>query len=280
MKQKITLVILVVAALVVASCRSSKKVTEQQTTSELKNAVDKVNFNRQSAKGVKAKMNLKVEAGVSNVSAGGNLRMKRNEIIQLSVMFMGFVEAGRLELTPDYLLVQDRIGHRYVQTRWKDIKVLEQAGINFYTFQALFWEELFVPGRTATPAISDFDVDDLGSTVRLTVNERATDKRTVAVNFVANAINGLIQHTNVTPTQTSSLSFDWKYSKWASLDGKDFPEQMFITVKSGSKTYAATLNLSHIESEPNMKDIRTKIADKRYKKVSLESIITYLMSGR
>ena len=278
-----SMAILLTTALVLTGCRTTRKVVEP--TEEAPNAavvfdaVTRVNQNRIEAKAIKAKMNLKATAGHSNVSAGGSIKMKRDELIQISIMFMGFVEAGRMELTPDYLYVQNRVSHEYVKTRWKDIKPLHDAGIDFYAFQALFWEELFVPGKHSEPKPKEFELADLGTTQKLSPTSNAKGGSTVAVDFIIGTVGGLIRQTHIQPESDNSLSFDWNYTRWTALERKDFPEQMQVKVQSGKKTYELGLGLSHVEALTDASDLVPTTPSKRYKEVSLETIINRLLNN-
>lgn len=271
------------AALLLAGCRSSRHAVDESGDAtalvEANDAVSRVNHNRADARCIRAKLNLQANSGHSRVSAGGTIKMKRDELIQISIMFMGFVEAGRIELTPDYLYVQNRVSHEYVRTKWKDIKELRDAGIDFYTFQALFWEELFVPGRHSTPTPADYEVIDLGTTQKLTPTTAAIGRSTVTVNFIVGAVGGLIRQTHLEPASSSKLTFDWAYTSWAALGRQDFPERMAVTVETDKKTYELTMGLSGIESAEKMDDLVPTEPSKRYKEVSLSNIISRLLSS-
>ena len=125
--------------------------------SKKSSVVARINENRQTARGIRGKMSIGLRMGDgTSLSASGSIKMKRDEIIQLSITALGLVELGRMELTPKYLFIQDRYHKRYLKSAWSDIPSLKSAGVDFNTFQALFWNELYVPGRSAEPSESDF----------------------------------------------------------------------------------------------------------------------------
>ena len=90
--------------------------------------VDNVNAKRQTEEYVTSKLSLKLSAGGKEASVGGSLRMKRNDVLQISLVALGIMEVGRLEMTPTSLLVMDRIGHQYVQVDYDDVPFLKEAG--------------------------------------------------------------------------------------------------------------------------------------------------------
>lgn len=87
--------------------------------------------------------------------------MKRDEVIQLSLTapFIG-IEVARAEISPDGILVMDRLNKRYVQVSFAELKGLAKADLDFHSLQALFLNEIFLPGKTTLSArdISAFTV--------------------------------------------------------------------------------------------------------------------------
>ena len=148
--------ILKVAALAMplflTSCHTNKQVVKEapvvSSEESMENAaiLDKVTGNAQPAQFVTSKLKFSVEYGSQQMSLTGNLRMKRDDVIQMQLMAFGFVEAARLEFTKDYVLIIDRINKQYLKAPYNYVDFLRNSGINFYTLQALFWNELFKPG--------------------------------------------------------------------------------------------------------------------------------------
>ena len=86
--------------------------------------------------------------------------MKRDDVIRLQLMAFGFVEAGRIEMTKDYVLIMDRINKQYLKAPWMSVDFLRNSGMNFQTLQALFWNELFRPNQTALVKTNDKQIID------------------------------------------------------------------------------------------------------------------------
>ena len=79
-------------------------------------------------------------------SASGQLRLKRDDVVRLSVRVLG-MEVGLLEFTPSDVLIVDRFNKQYVRASYAEVPFLSQADLDFYALQALFWNEIFVPGQ-------------------------------------------------------------------------------------------------------------------------------------
>ena len=266
--------------LTLGSCRSKKAAVTPTQPTAITNAdpVTRVNYNRIPHTGLRAKVNINIQRGDSRVTVGGRLRMKRDEIIQVSLMPHGLVEIGILELTPDYFLVVDKWGRQYVKEKWSDVKVLKRANIDFYAFQALFWEELFVPGQGDRALREDFDVAELGETMRLQPVRKTSKADDVELAFVARTISGLIQQTVVTPSARSDLRFAWNYRDWQNLEGKDFPSTMVAEVTAEGKTVKCSFGLVGLQVDEKLGKLNTKLNTDRYHKVDFESILTRIMA--
>ena len=98
---------------------------------------------RTTAQGVTAKLNLSLSAGSKKINLGGTYRLKRDEVIQINLTYtmLFTINVGTMELTPDYMLVVDRMNKRYCRVRYSEVPTLAQAGITFAYLQRVFWGE-------------------------------------------------------------------------------------------------------------------------------------------
>lgn len=104
---------------------------------------EKAQSRKTSAEAMTAKMDLTLKSGSKSITVGGNYRLKRNEMVQINlvVSMIISVNVGTLELTPDYILVIDRLHKRYCKVAYTDVPSLGQAGIDFNYLQRVFWGE-------------------------------------------------------------------------------------------------------------------------------------------
>ena len=145
------LLIAVLALCVMAGCRSSRRATKENVTlppSEVEQpktpVVEKQKKETRSSNvsALSAKMNLKLQAGNKHVTCGGTYRLKRDEVIQINLVYTVFVlpiNVGTLELTPDSILVLDRINKRYCRAAYSQVPELKKAGVDFRYLQRVFW---------------------------------------------------------------------------------------------------------------------------------------------
>ena len=74
--------------------------------------------------------------------------MRRDEVIRLQLLLPIIrTEIARIDFTPDYVLLVDRFHKEYIKASYKDVSFLADNGLSFYSLQALFWNQLFLPGE-------------------------------------------------------------------------------------------------------------------------------------
>ena len=144
--------------LALTSCRSSKKAANEKPATPDNGTITTPNDN-DNATGSQKKDNKKdnIATGTNftarvkifitqdkkNVSTTGTLRMRYNDVIQITLTdpIIGIAEVGRMEISPDNILIIDRINKRYVNTTYEEFGALKDNDITFEAIQALFWEE-------------------------------------------------------------------------------------------------------------------------------------------
>lgn len=275
---------MVCCVLLLSSCKhrqnastggESSTVSAAHTEGLAARAVEMINAGRQTEKCITAKASVKVQFGQKDVGVSGTLRMKRDDVVQLSLAFLGLMEVGRMEITPEYFLLIDRVNHQYVRVAYADVPFFKQSGIDFHTFQSLFWGELFMPGDGgAAPSGKDFEQQLSGDTLRLTGSVRTR----AALHFVASVSRALVLQTSVTsPDRGSSPLMSWDYSSHKSFGGKQFPTSMHMQLASGATHAQVTLTLSNLKNNSDW-STRTEVNTKKYTEVTVESIMKRLRS--
>ncbi len=261
--------------LLLPACRSSKDMTPAGRGNE-GNVVERVD--RTAWPGLKegtvtSKMDLDLTLGRKNLSAGGSCNLKRDEIIQLSLVFMGFMEVGCIEFTPRYMMMINRMGREYVKVDYADVPYLQEAGVDFYTLQALFWNDVFVPGKEGRWQEQDFAVSKDGESTVLT----SKDGSLLQCRFVVDLLTGLIRNTSVAVTgRPSAPRLDWTYRHFADVGQKSFPDEMQLSVTGGKEKMTVAFSLRHLKW--NEKDIEpTPEPGGKYKRVSPDLILKQLV---
>lgn len=272
------LCVLAVTALLLASC--SKKVADVVTVNDpaadvqLQSTVKKVNANRVSLSQVSGHLSLNLAMGSQSVKVSGDLKMKRNSIIQITLQALGgLITVGRLEFTPDNMLVMDNMNKRYVRLPYKEIPFLQENGIDFYTFQSLLWNELFLPGgKDAVPQASAFSQSVEGKDVVLT-HKTAN----LLLSFLTNPNSGKLQQSRVKGIQ-ANRGMECQYRAWSSVKGESFPSKLQVNVDLGAQRVSATMDITKLRADDSWKGTPTSIDSKKFERLSLQQVWSAVMS--
>ncbi len=268
--------------LVLASCSSKKKVVEETkpvvVNSEQGKFLDKVKSNAQTTKFITSKIKFSVEVGAQDITLTGNLKMKRDDVIRLQLMAFGFVEAARLEFTKDYVLVMDRINKQYLKAPYMQIDFLRNSGLNFYTLQALFWNELFQPNRAALTAedIQRFNTNsDESEDVIISFEDGKID-----YSWLANQNNGMIKMANILYKDrfNGNTQLNWDYVHFTTLENsnKQFPDEMNVMLTTKDKEIKLGMKLNYVKHESEW-ETRTEVSNK-YREVTIDEILKRFMA--
>ena len=274
----IPLCLALMMGLLVTSCGSKKSLTSGSAdmsrfskTAYLKAVVD----NAPEFDEFSAKMRLALSSGSEDISVGGSIKMKRDEAIQLSLVAVGIVEAARIELTPKRLLVLDRIGRRYVEVKYDDLPFFKQSKVDFYTLQALFWNELFLPGvkHVEKGDIQNFDVTRGEPQVTLT----AEKGKRLSYSFLTALANGLLEESriHVYLKEENDYQLNWVYGHFLALDGKPFPTRMNLALQGTIKPMKASFEFSRCDTKAEYTPLTIP---KRYKEVAATDILKQLLT--
>ena len=220
-----------------------------------------------------AKMSLSLDLegkGVTKVS--GTLRIKKGEVIQMSIAPLLGIEVARAEISPNGILVIDRMNKRYVEVSFAEVKALAKADLDFHILQALFLNELFLPGKddlTARDA-SSFRVEPETEGVWLNV-KRA---KRFGYHFLTEAPEALLKESYIGLNGTP-YGLRWKYDDFRTLERKQFPVDMKLAFEGGKKPVEAVLALSRLSTNGDW-EAHTEVS-KKYEKVELEEILKILL---
>ena len=265
----------VLMVMLLASCSATKSLKKSHSIEGMTEMefVESVIENTGGWRALTAKMSLSLDLegkGVTKVS--GTLRIKKGEVIQMSIAPLLGIEVARAEISPNGILVIDRMNKRYVEVSFAEVKALAKADLDFHTLQALFLNELFLPGKddlTARDA-SSFRVEPETEGVWLNV-KRA---KRFGYHFLAEAPEALLKESYIGLNGTP-YGLRWKYEDFRSLGKKNFPTDMKLAFEGGEKPVKAAFALSRLSTDADW-ETRTEISPK-YNKVELEEILKLLL---
>jgi len=167
------IILLLMSVVMLASCHSSKKAAEkaqgdirQQVETKADEWVYDTNFT--------SKVKVGVNVDGKSVSTTGSFRMRKDDVIQVTLVdpYLGVMEVGRMEVSPNEILVIDRVNKRYMSEDYKTISKLAGTEITFDMIQKLFWVEANNPANNGnfsltiplkTPVALSFKLTNIGN---------------------------------------------------------------------------------------------------------------------
>ena len=226
------------------------------------------------APNIVSSIDFNIKVGSKDVTVGGKISMRQDEVIRIQLTPMGLVEVGRMEFTRDSVLIMDRLHKQYLKSGYDQVSFLQRNGINFYSLQALFRNQLFAPGQKTVDEqqMAKYDV----------VNGNVTrHEGRIKYTWQIEEPNARIQQTSAvyvgTTKDTSSLQ--WLYDDFKPLNAKQFPTKQSISINTttskGNKSILVNITMKGLKTDSDW-DTVTKVPSK-YKPVSLESVINQIL---
>lgn len=265
--------------LVFVACGTQRKaVKETTTTAASQNAqqfLQKVNDNAQYAKFITSKVKFSVEVGNQQLTLTGNLKMKRDDVIRLQLMAFGFVEAGRLEFTKDYVLIMDRINKQFIKASYNQLDFLRNSGLNFYSLQSLFWNEFFQPGKTrmTDELLNNYKTDMMGEDAVISMENDKLSYRWLADKEAAQIKMANIMYEDKI---RGNYQMNWDYEDFRPNGKKLFPYVNKILFSTPEKTVKMGMTLNYLSNDEGW-ETRTEVSGK-YREVSIDEILRRFMA--
>lgn len=296
--KKMNMAVAAAALLLMASCGTTKKMegagkvnandkkteTKAEQSAALKNLafVQKVSDNQVYTNNIVGNMNFNLQAADKDITVPGKLSMRKNEVIriQLFIPILG-TEVGRLEFTPNYVLIIDRLHKEYIKADYTQVDFLKKQGVSFYSLQALFWNQLLVPG---TKKVTDADLKKFSANLDAVGENVPVALQYGKLNYTwtANRNSGRITEANVVyqDGSTSAAKLNLKYGNFKSVGVKMFPATQNLTLSAmvNNKPQVVKINIDMKSVKTDSKwEAQTEVSDK-YKKVAPEDVLGKLMN--
>lgn len=277
--------------LAMAGCGSKKAATEDTSSTVDKHNggnvqalafVQKVANQKVSTQNIVGKMSLNVQMGSKDITVPGSLHMRYGEVIRIQafIPLLGS-EVGRIEFTPDYVLVIDRMHKEYIKEDYNKVDFLKSNGLNFYSLQALFWNQLFMPGTTS---ISDANLLDFGVTEAGNSKNITLKKGNLNIVWNADNTNGRISAAKATYSSLTQgkSSLNWTYSNFKAVVGKMFPAYQKFTFATtaikNQSNISLTIDMDGVKTDSKW-EAKSEIS-KRYKKIEATDVFGKLFGAQ
>jgi len=267
------------AIAMVASCGSKRKVVNEtpnaQAVVQKQEFLQKVSDNAQYARFVTSKVKFSVEVGSQQLTLTGNLKMKRDDVIRLQLMAFGFVEAGRLEFTKEYVLIMDRINKQYLKVPYQQLDFMRNSGLDFYALQALFWNELFQPGKAhmTDELLKSYTTDMEAEDAVISMESGKLSYR-----WLADKGSALVKMANILykDRYRGNYQLNWDYLDFKQNGRKKFPMDHKVKFTTPDKEVKLEMMLNYMGADEDWEP-RTEVSGK-YRQVSVDEILRRFMA--
>lgn len=291
---KIGKIILALSVALFASCASNKSVTggtslpsgktsagETSAVSESLRLVQRVADNNVYVANILADADFTLNMGTNKISCPAKLSMRKDECIRLQLLLPILrTELARLEFTPTYVLLIDRYHKEYIKASYDDVSFLADNGLSFYSLQALFWNQLLLPGATKV-AEGDLRKFDVNITPNAASAPVTLNSGKMTYKWSVNTTSAQIERADIAYRHaTSNSSLFWTYANFSPIGSKKYPllhKFGFATNLGGnSRSAEVTLKLSTPKTSSDW-DTKSEVSSK-YRKVEVKDLLRKLTS--
>lgn len=264
-----------IMALVVlaAACSSSRHAGKSQMIGNLKGEeyLEKVIEYAPRWQALTGKVAFSLDMDGKSASLNATLRMKKGEVIQLSVAPLLGIEVARMEITPERILAVDRLHKRYVEISFESLSGMLRTEIDFNALQSLFMNEVFLPGKPQLEAgdVRRFHVFPAGSRAMLVPKS----SRALSYQFFTGTESGLLEKTCVGLDGMDGYALEWDYSDFSGLDGKLFPRH--IVARVPAKNFSLDMKLSRMSVSADWES--SSALSSKYRRMELRELLDMLV---
>lgn len=251
----------------ITSCKSKKALVvggelENKTRTEL---IDDVLKNELDYSTISTKGSLELKVGSSGQKATTLYKIIKDSIIQASVRPILGMEAFRINIMPDKIVIIDRMKKQYIS---EDIASFKKVvDFDYYNLQALFTDKLFIPGSKSVGE-DDYEKFTLSATDEIYLL-KTKDGKNMTYNFAVDASNRIVS--TLIHKESSNFTIQWSYTDFVIDNGYTYPTSMLAKIGIGDKRVDLGINYSSLEVNKEVK-IDTSIPDS-YQKVTLKELL-------
>ena len=273
MKNKFILLLCIVLG--ASACKSTKETTtvalEKRSVEERLNRIIQSSMPYET---LSSNLKLTIQTGEKNkaISTDAQLRIRKGEAIQLSlrIPILGS-EALRIVITPDNLLIIDRLNKQYLFESMENIRKNASFDFDYYSLEALLTNQLFIAGKKEiTPDdFSSFKIREEEYDVYLS----NIDNQKIVYDFKSN-FTDRIQSTVMSQEKTQSRVV-LRYDDWGLASNKrTFPMKTNLVLTIPNSTYSLDFSYRNMDVDTSF-SIEQNYPEK-YKRITLSEVINLI----
>lgn len=271
---QIVCLFLVLTSLLLVGCKS-KQVKSARFTRDGIERVESTLSRQFQYETFVGKADLTLQTGGKRITSKAEVRMIKDQYIQISVQPLLGIEVARLTISPDTLLLIDRMGKQFVCEETGALQQLLPKEINFTALQSLLCNQIFDVSSSALESKNIallFEQKKEGDL--LIINSK--NGRRVDYDFMLNPESYLVQTNVLTKNGTNLL--DCKYEDFRAVnENQVFPFQLSLSFKLKGSPVNASVNYSNVNVNKRT-DISMSVPSK-YKKLKIEDVLSILLKN-
>ena len=186
-----------------------------------------------------ARLSLDLSSMNQEFSSKAQLKMIRDDRLQISIQpFLG-VEMFRIEISNDSIKMLNRMNKSYVTDSYQRLKREMEFDFNFQNLQALLMNRLFVPGENqiSNSHFRQFRITKSNRSAELQLKDRNESFYTFTADGDERLLSTKIEHEDQILT--------WNYNQFQTIDNQIFPMKMTAQLSDAGQTQGtATLTFS------------------------------------
>lgn len=212
------------------------------------------------------KGSIEFKIGDSSQKAPAVFKIVKDETLQVSVRIpiIG-AEAMRMTLTPDSVVIIDRLKKRYAAEGMNAVS--QYVDFNFYNLQALLTNQLFVPG-TKNISTNDYPHFSLSSTSDVHLLQ-TKDKNNMLYSFAIDASHHLAS--TLIYAEVNDFTIQWSYTDFIQRASYTYPSSIAAKINVGKKHFDVEIAYEELEIDTPM--TIDKSIPSKYTKISLTDLI-------
>lgn len=226
----------------------------------------------------RTRVQLNMGSESSSVSVNANMRIRRGELIRLSVAPVLGIEVARMDITPKGVLVIDKMNRRYVEIGFAEVADILKVEVDFNALQSLFLNEIFLPGReslTVEDAVK-FDLSEQDGRAHLQVRDSRSQMKDSRYSFFTSATDGRLEET-VISLKDLPYALHCRYTDFTMVGSDVFPQSIELTPEGTQKKYSLGLKLSRIGTDSGW-DAKSEVPAK-YRKMTVQEVIQLIIKN-
>lgn len=226
----------------------------------------------------RTRVQLNMGSESSSVSVNANMRIRRGELIRLSVAPVLGIEVARMDITPKGVLVIDRMNRRYVEIGFAEVADILKVEVDFNALQSLFLNEIFLPGReslTVEDAVR-FDLSEQDGRAHLQVKDSRSQMKVSRYSFFTSATDGRLEET-VISLKDLPYALHCRYTDFTMVGSDVFPQSIELTPEGTQKKYSLGLKLSRIGTDSDW-DAKSEVPAK-YRKMTVQEVMQLIIKN-